>query len=116
VKYVVDNHRDKVFLGVGLPYNRVPTLLKEVIRFGERLASIDPTVQLCVLDYFPTFRRLDIERSSPAEMFKVKQVLEGVGLETVVIQTSIGHFGPRTPLQSLKRRAGRTFKIMCPAT
>jgi pyruvate formate lyase activating enzyme len=94
VKYVADNYLDRVFLGVGLPYNRALTSLEEVARFGERLASIDPTVQLCALDYFPTFRRREIERPSPEEMFEVKRVLEDLGLKTVVIQTSIGHFGP----------------------
>ena len=95
VKHVIDNYRDKVFLGVGLPYNKALISLEEVARFGDKLASMDPTVQLCVLDYFPTFRRMDLRRPSPKEMFKVKGLLEGVGLKAVVVQTSIGHFGPR---------------------
>jgi len=94
VKYLVDNYGEKVFLGVGLPYNKVFITLEEVARFGEKLASIDPDVQLCVLDYFPTFRRRDMERPSPKEMLKVKEALKGTGLRTVVVQTSIGHIGP----------------------
>ena len=96
VKHVIDNYRDKVFLGVGLPYNKALISLEEVARFGERLASMDPTIQLCVLDYFPTFRRMDLRRPNPKEMFKVKRLLEGMGLKAVVVQTSIGHFGPST--------------------
>jgi len=95
MKYAVDNYRDRVFLGVGLPYNKALIALDEVREFGLRLANIDPDVQLCVLDYFPTFRRLDLERPSVEEMLKVKQVLEDeAGLRTVVIQTSVGHIGP----------------------
>jgi len=94
VKYVVDNHGESVFLGVGLPYNRMFMTLEEVARFGERLASIDPEVQLCVLDYFPAFRRREMERPSPREMLEVKEILEGRGLRTVVVQTSVGHLGP----------------------
>jgi len=94
VKYLVDNYGEKVFLGVGLPYNKVFITLEEVARFGEKLASIDLDVQLCVLDYFPTFRRRDMERPSPKEMLKVKEALKGTGLRTVVVQTSIGHTGP----------------------
>jgi len=83
VKYLVDNYGEKVFI-----------TLEEVARFGEKLASIDLDVQLCVLDYFPTFRRRDMERPSPKEMLKVKEALKGTGLRTVVVQTSIGHTGP----------------------
>lgn len=59
------------------------------------LASIDPEVQLCVLDYFSTFRRQTWCRPRPSEMLNVKRILEGAGLRTVVVQTAIGHFGSR---------------------
>ena len=96
VRYTVNNHQDRVFLGVGLPYNKALITLSEVREFGERLASIDPRVQLCVLDYFPTFRRTDIQRPTVEEMLKVKRVLEEeAGLKTVVVQTSIGNIGPK---------------------
>ena len=94
IKYVADNYIDRVFLGVGLPYNKALISLDEVAHFGEKLASIDPNIQLCVLDYFPTFRRRDIKRPRPAEMLKVKRILEDSGLKTVIVQTSIGHIGP----------------------
>ncbi|MEM2212746.1 MAG: radical SAM protein [Candidatus Nezhaarchaeales archaeon] len=94
VKYVVDNYAGRVFLGVGLPYNPAFVSMEEVYMFGVKLASINPEVQLCVLDYFPAFRRRDITRPSPLEMLKVKRVLEGTGLKFVVVQTAIGHIGP----------------------
>jgi len=94
VEYVASNYRDRVFLGVGLPYNEALISLDEVREFGRRLASIDPGVQLCVLDYFPTFRRRDIRRPHPREMLTVKRILESTGLKAVVVQTAIGHIGP----------------------
>jgi pyruvate formate lyase activating enzyme len=94
VTYIADRYRERIFLGVGLPYNRALIGLDEVQEFGRRLAAIGPEVQLCVLDYFPTFRRGDLQRPSPGEMLRVKQVLEEAGLRTVVVQTSVGHFGP----------------------
>jgi pyruvate formate lyase activating enzyme len=78
-----------------MPYNRELVSLDEVEEFGRRLASIDPEVQLCVLDYFPTFRRQALFRPHPSEMLNVKRMLEGAGLRTVVVQTAIGHLGPR---------------------
>ncbi|MFQ6102581.1 MAG: hypothetical protein ACE5OS_15325 [Anaerolineae bacterium] len=51
-------------------------------------------VVFCVLDYFPTFRRRDIERPQPGEMLTVKRILEESGLKAVVVQTAIGHIGP----------------------
>ena len=77
-----------------MPYNRTLVDLDEVEAFGRRLADIDREVQLCVLDYFPAFRRRDLRRPHPSEMLEVKRILEGTGLRTVVVQTSIGHLGP----------------------
>ncbi|PCN49936.1 radical SAM protein, partial [Candidatus Geothermarchaeota archaeon ex4572_27] len=95
IKYIVDNYYpEKVFLGVGLPYNRELISMEEVHDFGLKLASIHPEVQLCVLDYFPAFRRRGLKRPSPSEMLEVKRVLESAGLKTVIVQTSIGHIGP----------------------
>jgi pyruvate formate lyase activating enzyme len=94
IEYINSCYREKVFLGVGLPYNPALISLEEVVEFGQRLASINPQIQVCVLDYFPAFKRLEIERPDPSEMFEVKRILEKSGLSVVIIQTSIGHFGP----------------------
>jgi pyruvate formate lyase activating enzyme len=91
---VAATYAGRVFLGVGMPYNRELVSLDQVEAFGRRLARIDPGVQLCVLDYFPTFRRQGLRRPQPAEMLHVKHILEGTGLHTVVVQTAIGHLGP----------------------
>jgi len=95
VEHVAATYSDRVFLGVGMPYNQELVSLDEVGEFGRRLTNIDPDVQLCVLDYFPTFRRQELRRPRPSEMLNVKRMLEGAGLRTVVVQTAIGHFGPR---------------------
>jgi pyruvate formate lyase activating enzyme len=95
VEYVAAAYADRVFLGVGMPYNQELIGLDEVEAFGRRLAGVDPGVQLCVLDYFPTFRRKALRRPRPSDMLNVKRILEGTGLRTVVVQTAIGHLGPR---------------------
>jgi len=94
IEYIAAAYADRVFLGVGMPYNSQLVGLDEVQAFGRRLAGIDPDVQLCVLDYFPTFRRRDLRRPHPQEMLQVKSILEGAGLRTVVVQTALGHVGP----------------------
>ena len=96
VKHVIDSHQDRVFFGVGLPYNKKLITLEEVHEFGCRLAQMDPDAQLCVLDYFPAFRRRDIHRPTVKEMWTVKGTLEEAGLKTVIAQTSIGHIGPKS--------------------
>lgn len=96
VRYIADNYYpDKVFMGIGIPYNKAfyPTM-EELYRLGYKLSSIDPEIQVCVLDYRPTFRRLDIVQPTPEEMLFVKKVLEETGLKTVIVQTTIGHIGP----------------------
>jgi len=96
VKYIIDNYYpEKVFLGIGLPYNKAfyPTL-NEIYEIGEKIANMDPDVQVVVLDYRPEFRRMDIERPSVEEMLRVKKILEETGLRKVIVQTYIGHIGP----------------------
>ncbi|MCX8205226.1 MAG: radical SAM protein [Candidatus Nezhaarchaeota archaeon] len=95
VEYIANEYYpEQVFLGVGLPYNSQLMPFEEALKFAEKLCSIDPSIQLCVLDYFPAFRRRQLKRPSPFEMLRLKRALEEVGLKCVVVQTSIGHFGP----------------------
>ncbi|MCX8188031.1 MAG: radical SAM protein [Nitrososphaeria archaeon] len=95
VKYIVDNYLEKVYLGMGFAYNSDWMSFEEVAEIGEKVASIDPRIQVTVLDYFPAFRRRDLRRPTVSEMFRVKEILEGVGLRTVIVQTRVGHIGPR---------------------
>ena len=104
IAYVAERYSDRVYLGVGLPYNSALISLEEVEVFGRRLAAIDSELQLCVLDYFPAFRRQELERPRPLEMLTVKRLLEGTGLKTVVVQTAAGHFGPSSGYPNLTSR------------
>lgn len=103
IEYIHKSHSDRVYLGVGLVYNRDLISMDEIAEAGRRIASIDPKVQVTVLDYFPTFRRTWIKRPSVSEMLEVKEALEGQGLRTVIVQTEIGHIGPGDRNASLAR-------------
>lgn len=99
VKYLVNNHKDKIFIGVGLPYNKDLISQEEVASFGDEIYRIDPELQVCVLDYRPEFRRKNLLRPSYREMVEVWKILRGTGLKTVICQTEMGHIGPK-PLRS----------------
>ncbi|MGQ9721538.1 MAG: radical SAM protein [Candidatus Jordarchaeum sp.] len=96
VEYISDNYYpEKVFMGVGIPYNKfIHPDLDEIYEMGLKIASIDPEIQVCSLDYRPEFRKRDIIQPTPEEMKKVKKTLEAAGLKKVIVQTSRGHIGP----------------------
>lgn len=96
VEYIADNYYpDRVFMGVGIPYNKfIHPDLNEIYEMGLKIASIDPEIQVCGLDYRPEFRKKDITQPTPEEMKKVKKTLEEAGLKKVIVQTSRGHIGP----------------------
>ncbi len=94
VKYLLDNYKDNVFIGVGIPYNKKLIDLEEIERIGDRLASWDPEIQVCVLDYRPEFRAKRLLRPSFKEMQHIKTLLNRTGLTTVICQTNRGHIGP----------------------
>jgi len=94
VKYLLDEYFDKIFVGVGIPYNPAIISLEEIYRMGEKLAGWEPSVQVCVLDYRPEFRRRDIKKPNYEEMLKVKGILEESGLKCVICQTEFGFVGP----------------------
>lgn len=95
-KYLIDEYKGRIFIGVGLPYNRDLISLEEITKMGDKIRRIDPEVQVCVLDYRPEFRRRDIFRPSFTEMVRVWRTLRDVGLKTVICQTPYGHIGPHT--------------------
>jgi len=93
-KYILDSYYpDRVFLGIGVPYNRHLINLEEIREIGEKIASMNPEVQVCLLDYFPTFRRLSMERPSFTEIHRARETLLDAGLKTVLAQTVMGHVG-----------------------
>jgi len=94
LKYLLDRYWGKIFIGVGIPYNPELISLNEVRRLGERIASWEPEVQVCVLDYRGEFRARRLKRPTFQQMLEVKKTLEEVGLKCVICQTERGHIGP----------------------
>lgn len=94
VKYLVDKYLDKAYVGVGIPYNSDFMSLNELYEIGDKIASINNFIQVCVLDYFPAFKRKNIKRPPYDEMVEVKNILNGCGLKNVIVQTEIDYIGP----------------------
>lgn len=94
-EYIIKNYYpDQLFVGLGVPYNKYFITLDEIQETGERIARINPEVQVCLLDYFPSFRRRNMNRPTVAEMQKAREILLETGLTTTLAQTTIGHIGP----------------------
>jgi pyruvate formate lyase activating enzyme len=93
VKYLAHNYSGKVFAGVGIPYNRSFTSISEISRMGQRLLGIDPSIQVTVLNYRPEFRS-NIVMPTDSEMVAVRDMLQQLGLRTVLAQTTTGNIGP----------------------
>ena len=93
VKYIADSYYpEKLFMGVGIPYNAAWMSTEELLEMSAQIVQIDQNLQVTVLDYRPTFRRCDIMKPSVDEMLSVKRLLNEAGLKSVIVQTSIGHF------------------------
>lgn len=91
----IDNSDDpKIFMGIGIPYNSSLISKKEIMEIGNALKNINPYIQVCVLDYRPEFKRMDLKKPDFNEMKEIKDILNETGLKTVIIQTEKGHFGP----------------------
>lgn len=93
VRYLIHNYSEKVFAGVGIPYNRSFISISEVSLMGQRLLSIDPSVQVTVLNYRPEFRS-NIVMPRDSEMVALRDMLQQLGLRTVLAQTTTGNIGP----------------------
>jgi pyruvate formate lyase activating enzyme len=94
VKYLVEEYSDKIFVGVGIPYNEALISTDELYKIGERIAGWSPEIQVCALDYRPMFRRMELRKPLYEEMRQVKRVLEESGLKCVICQTEFGMIGP----------------------
>jgi pyruvate formate lyase activating enzyme len=89
----VSRYAEKLFVGVGIPYNKDLTSPEEIARIGKRLADIDPAVQVTVLNYRPVFRSR-ISMPPDQEVEEIGKILRATGLRTVVCQTTRGFTGP----------------------
>jgi len=92
-RYLHDTHPE-VFLGIGIPYNQELIGIDEIRAMGEKIAEIDPWIQVSALDYRPEFRRPDLVKPSFWDMMQVHAVLRDCGLESVICQTERGKIGP----------------------
>ena len=91
VKYILDNHYGKIFMGVGIPFNKEFMTLEEIEQIGSKLASWEPNLQVVVLDYRPEFRAQHIERPPIHVMKNIKEILNKTGLTNVICQSIYGH-------------------------
>jgi len=94
VRYIVDNYFDKIFIGIGIPYNRSLIQEEELYRMGESIASMRDDIQVGLLDYRGEFRMRKMKRPSFDEMLHAKRILEDAGLKCVIAQTERGYIGP----------------------
>ena len=93
VKYLSKHYKDRVFTGIGIPYNKDLISLEEVKDMGKKLFEIDPCLQVSVNDYQPAFRR-KIQKTTYGDMKEVYTALKDTGLEIVVCQTPDGFICP----------------------
>ncbi|MEG3225058.1 MAG: radical SAM protein [Methanobacteriales archaeon Met13] len=94
VKYIIQNNRDHIFLGIGIPYHPELISKEELEEMGQRIVEIDPQIQVSLLDYRGEFRRMEMTKPSYEEMIEIKSILDTTGLQIVIAQTSEGHVGP----------------------
>ncbi|MFX0113341.1 MAG: radical SAM protein [Candidatus Hodarchaeota archaeon] len=95
IKHLLNHYFGEIFVGIGIPYNSAFITRKEIEKIGDRLASWEPSVQVCVLDYRPEFRASNLIRPTFEEMANIKRTLEQSGLTSVICQTNWGYIGPK---------------------
>ncbi|MHC1610877.1 MAG: radical SAM protein [Candidatus Methanospirareceae archaeon] len=94
VRYLLEEYSDRMFVGIGIPYNEALISTDELYKIGERIAGWSSEVQVSALDYRPMFRQREIRKPSYEEMRQVKRVLEESGLRCVICQSEFGMIGP----------------------
>jgi pyruvate formate lyase activating enzyme len=92
VEHLTQNYKEKVFLGIGIPYNKSFISLEEIGDIGKRIYEIDPSVQVCANNYVPHFRS-HIFAPTSQEMRVVYDVLKDTKLKTVLCQSPSGFIG-----------------------
>ena len=95
-RYLIEKHRGRVFVGVGIPYNERLISRRELELMGEKLKGMDPGVQITVLDYRPMYERPDLVKPGYGEMLEIHRTLTGKGLKTVICQTEKGLITPES--------------------
>lgn len=93
VEYLRQRYSEKVFVGIGIPYNRDLISLNEIRSMGERIYDIDPAVQTSINDYQPSFRS-HIPRTTSEDMKIVYDIMKDTKLKTIICQSPGGFIGP----------------------
>jgi len=93
VDYICHRYHEKVFIGVGVPYNKDLTSLEEIRDMGRELCNIDPSIQTTALTYRPAYRSR-IMMPELDEMKAVHRILKEAGLTKTIRHTYAGFFGP----------------------
>jgi pyruvate formate lyase activating enzyme len=93
VDYIRHHYRQKVFIGVGIPYNKDLISLEEIHDIGRELYNIDPSIQTTAITYRPEYRSR-ILMPELDEMRRVHRILKEAGLTKTIRQTYAGFFGP----------------------
>ena len=83
VDYIAHHYHEKVFIGIGIPYNEELISLEEIRRIGREIYNIDPSIQTTAMAYFDGGYRSQILWPSFDEMKAVHRLLEEAGLTTV---------------------------------
>jgi len=94
IKGVKNTNKPSLFLGIGIPYNKDLISKNEIIEMGMQIKKWDSKIQVCVLDYRPEFKRKDLIKPDWKEMIEIKNILNDLGLETVLVQSEKGYYGP----------------------
>lgn len=93
VGYVSEHYREKVFMGIGIPYNKALISLEEIRSMGREIYNVDSSLQVIANDFRGEYQG-GILRPTWEEMNTVHQVLNATGLTTVLCQTKYELIGP----------------------
>lgn len=95
VKYITHNYRGKVFIGIGIPYNKELISEEEIYILGRELSNIEPSIQTSIVGYMPEYRSRNLPWPSPEEMERIYNVLKKAGLKKIIrICPRVGFWGP----------------------
>ena len=93
VDYIWHNYQQRVFIGIGVPYNKDLVSLEEIHDIGQELSNIAPSIQTTAITYRPAYRS-QILMPELDEMNEVHNILREAGLTNSIRQTHAGFFGP----------------------
>lgn len=88
LKYILDQCEEKLFTVVGIPFHKELMTYEELYKIGRKLASINHTAPVNLIEYQAAFRQRDLSAVSPEETEKSLRVLRDAGLINVLCQAA----------------------------